>query len=317
MKRDVSPGEADMKKIDRRVFIKATAAAGAAAVLGGPALTRSARAGEKSIVASARGDDYFAAAVRAVEELGGMEKYVSRGDTVGLLVNCPFRNHGASVNPAVTLAAAEMVRRAGASEIIMIKEAGWGYWNRSPLTGRYKDLIRSFRPGGDHRRTEIKGGRVLHEAMIARGLLDCDVFINIPIFKHHRGVNYTGALKNMMGACPYSPTNKFIHSGDDGWGWYGNLEHMNQAIADLNLVRRPDLVVADGTEFITTNGPWGPGRLVKARRAAASEDPAAVDAYGIGLIGRSVSDAPMIAAAAAHGLGRADPGGITIKEVEV
>ncbi len=41
---------------------------------------------------------------------------------------------------------------------------------------------------------------------------------------------------------------------------------------DVNLVRRPDLSVFDGTELITTNGPSGPGNLIRPGKVFAAEE---------------------------------------------
>ena len=51
----------------------------------------------------------------------------------------------------------------------------------------------------------------------------------------------------MMGLFPFS-TNGLFH--------LGKMSHLSQCIADLNLVRQPDLCISDATEFLTGNGPW-------------------------------------------------------------
>jgi len=51
--------------------------------------------------------DLFVGTQKAIQELGGIEAFVRRGDRVGLLVNSPFKNIGASVHPDVTLAVIE------------------------------------------------------------------------------------------------------------------------------------------------------------------------------------------------------------------
>ena len=60
----------------------------------------------------------------------------------------------------------------------------------------------------------------------------------------------------MMGTTAYS-TNHFFHFGSGSSGYYDDVEFLSQCIADVNLVRAPDLSIFDGTEVITTNGPSG------------------------------------------------------------
>ena len=45
----------------------------------------------------------------------------------------------------------------------------------------------------------IPNGKKLTTAKVHEMVLDCDVFINVPILKHHSSTRITGALKNMMG----------------------------------------------------------------------------------------------------------------------
>ena len=61
--------------------------------------------------------------------------------------------------------------------------------------------------------------------------------------------------------------------------YYHEREYLAQCIADLNMVRKFNLYVVDATEFITTNGPSGPGNLRKLNKVVAGTDPVAVDAF--------------------------------------
>ncbi len=309
-----------MRHLNRRTFLHRALAAGAAALMGdgfgrvfaASPPPRQLSPGVQDIVAVS-GEDYFATTLTAVAQLGGIQAFVPRGASVGLLVNSPFKNFGASVNPDITLAVIQLCRQAGCSDIRYLKEPHAGYWQRSQRFAQFEDRIRQLNYlGDDHRQVEITGGRVLDRVKVVEGLEDCDVFINVAITKHHKGVQYTGLLKNMMGLCPFS-TNSYFHWGTLKLGWYADLEHLTQCIADLNLVRRPDLCIVDATEFITANGPWGPGPIKKHRSVLAGQDPVALDAYGCTLLGLSPKDVLMIPKAAAHGLGRMDPGGRHLK----
>jgi uncharacterized protein (DUF362 family) len=153
---------------------------------------------------------------------------------------------------------------------------------------------------------KIEKGRSLKEAEISRVLLECDVFINVPIAKHHSGSNFTANLKNVMGACARS-TNKFFHSSGD--------KFLSQCIADVNLIRQPNLCIVDATEFITNNGPAGPGEIKKAQKVVAGTNCVSVDAYCATLLGFKPADLLMIRYASEHGLGEIDLKKLIIKEI--
>ncbi len=312
-----------MRPLTRRSFIRQTLAAATAALLGdrwglalasGPA--RRPVATEPHDIVAATGGDYFAGTKAAVARLGGIEAFVPRGASVGLLVNSPFKNFGASVNPDITLAIVQLCRQAGCGEIRYLKDPHDNYWQQASRHAQFEDQIRELHfVGGDHVKVEITGGRVLETVKVVRALQDCDVFINLAIAKHHEGVEYTGLLKNMMGLCPFS-TNSYFHWGTLKLGWYADLEHLTQCIADLNLVRRPELCILDATAFITANGPWGPGPIKKHGAVLAGTDPVAMDAYGCTLLGLQPEEVLAIPKAAAHGLGRLSPGGPPITAID-
>jgi uncharacterized protein (DUF362 family) len=111
-----------------------------------------------------------------------------------------------------------------------------------------------------------------------------------------------------MGACPHDPTCRFFHVGSqpDSEDWYPDMAHMSQCIADLNTVRNPDLTILDAGEILLTNGPFGPGKLAQPGAVAAGTDMVAMDAYGVRYLDLEPEAVPMIARAAALGIGNPD-----------
>jgi hypothetical protein len=67
----------------------------------------------KPDLVAVKGKDPYINTLRAIQELGGIEAFVRRGDRVGVLVNSPFKNIGASVNPDVALAVIEKCLEGG------------------------------------------------------------------------------------------------------------------------------------------------------------------------------------------------------------
>lgn len=304
--------------ISRRSFIQKGAVLGAASVLGGTAFEivgNLAFAETMPDIVAVEGLDYYRSTIKAIEMLGGMGRFVSRQSKVGLLINSPWQNPGCYTKPEITLAVIRMCYDAGAREIGLIKYTEDSYWRKSKVRNSFADEIKSLRFIGDNfRKIPFPDGRSLKTAEISKGLLDCDVLINLPIAKHHDGVLYTGALKNMMGGQSRN-THRFFHFSTGGSGYYDDLEFLSQCIADLNFVRKPDLIVLDGTEMITENGPFGPGRLVRPHKVVAGSDRVAMDVYGANLQGLRGEEILPTRKAYDFGMGEIDLSRLQIREV--
>jgi uncharacterized protein (DUF362 family) len=314
-----------MNPITRRSFLKRAACLGGGALLSQAPLSGLAQtipqgsptANMKPDLVAVKGRDAYDNTLKAIEELGGIETFVRRGDRVGLLVNSPFKSMGASVNPDVVLAVMKKCLDSGASGIRYLKDPHRGYWERSPKSGEFAGVLKSLKyESGDHRRVEIPGGLALKDAKVTKDLWECDVFINISITKHHEGVLYSGALKNMMGLCPFS-TNSYFHFGTLKLGWYANIDHLSQCIADLNLIRKPDLCISDATAFITENGPYGPGKLAELETVVACANRVSLDAFCCRFLGLKAEDVPPIHKASRHGLGEMNLDRLRIKSLSV
>ncbi len=313
-----------MKKLTRRSFLKKSAAAGAVSLVGEGALRHLMdcpavlHAGQQSDIVSVKGRDFYANTVLAIEKIGGIGAFVSQGDTVGLLVNSPFKNFGASVNPDITLAVVKLCADAGAREIRYLKDPHRGYWGRTDLAARFTREMKLLKyESGDREKIAIKGGIKLKNAKVNKDLLGCDTFINVSIAKHHDGVHYSGALKNMMGLCPFSTNSYFHFGGALEFGFYGDVDHLSQCIADLNLVRQPDLCISDATAGITENGPYGPGKIVKPEKVVAATNAVSLDAYCCTLLGHQPADILTNSKAAGHRLGEMRLDKLNISEVEL
>jgi uncharacterized protein (DUF362 family) len=308
--------------IDRRKFMKQSLAISAGAALGSVSLSSILLGNSlktKTDISVVNGIDYYTNTWKALETLGGMESFIHKGNTVGLLINSPFDAFGAHTNPDIALAALKMCIDAGAKEIYSIEGASTEYWKRSGLFPTFKDEL--ARVQSDKRKSTIKieKGISLKEAEISKRLVDCDVLINLPIVKDHKGTKFSANMKNMMGACS-SSTNRFFHQGSGKGGvlryfqYYNNIEFLSQCIADVQLIRKPDLCIVDATKFITTNGPNGPGELKTAHKIIAGPNCVSVDAYCATLLGFQPEDILMIQYASGHGIGEKNLKSLIIKE---
>jgi uncharacterized protein (DUF362 family) len=165
------------------------------------------------------------------------------------------------------------------------------------------------------RAVPVPKGKALAEARLLNALFDHDVWINMPVTKDHAGNKFTGTMKNLMGL--NSPaSNRGFHK--DNWKTDpGAIQYLDQCVADLNTVVRPALCIVDATEFIITNGPFGPGELLKPKKVVAGVDRVAVDAYCASLWGLRAEDIFMIRQGHEHGLGEIRLSKVNIKEATV
>jgi len=324
-----SVAEARVKKIDRRTFVVESAKAGSAlagiSLLPGVLVPEAHAAGAPPDISVVTGEDTFQATIRAVQELGGMSRFVSKGDRVGLLANTWATKPGTFTRPEVVLAVAQLCFEAGAKQVVSLKDEDDDYWERTPLAKQHAKLITRLKPSDtDHVTTKIPGAKVLKEADVLKGALAFERLINLPIIKDHSGVRMTATLKNMMGLCPFSTNVKF-HFGtryvlgaiSELGDFYNDIAHLSQCIADLNRVRTVDLCVVDATRFVTTNGPTGPGKLRKASQIVAGTDRVGVDAFCCSYLGLSPGEIGMIRMAHAHGLGQMDPAKLVVKQAKL
>ena len=296
----------------RRVFVKA----GIAAALG-PTWSNASAAGaptESADLCAVTGADPYQATLKAVEQLGGMSRFVPKGAVVGLLINHQFRNPGAHVNPAVAAAVAAQCWEAGAKSILSLKDERFTYW---PRQGRAAEAARGLTAcSGRYVTVEVPRGQALREAEVIREFLSADVLINVSVAKDHEGTRYACVLKNAMGALTYT-TCQFFHFGHGKGGWYGDVEFLSQCVADLNLLRRPNLAVADATTILTSSGPFGPGKLAKPQTVVAGVSAVSVDAYCTRFLGLDASRVAMIVRSAALGLGETDLSKVKIREFSI
>ena len=311
--------------MDRRSFIKKSALSGTAAIIGSTFLAKpiyAAVSSKKADITVVEGQNIFDNTRKAVKMLGGMKKFVKKGDSVGILVNSAFDIKGAYVHPDITLAAIDMCFEANAKEVVCLQAIDPAYWQRSehfqkcqPLFANVRQVDSNVFPAEFNdddwmRIDQVKGAKGLKDVEVIKALMEVDKLINIFIAKHHAGTQYTGALKNSMGFCTRK-TNVFYHLGS---GERNNPDFLAQCIADINLLRQPDLILGDATEFIVTNGPSGPGDISKLDKVFAGTNLVAMDTLGAKYNDLGIDDVPTLIKAEAIGLGSTNLDEINIVE---
>ncbi|MBN2289850.1 MAG: DUF362 domain-containing protein [Candidatus Glassbacteria bacterium] len=276
------------EKFSRRQFI------GWAAALSLPSARAAYPADDGPVLAVADTPDPAGSVRSAINALGGIYRFVGPGRSVMLLPNPQGRLRGASTRPELVGEMVKLCLAAGAAgvEVCSIHEAG--RWQGTGIDDAARRAgAEVWTPGNeDWVELEVKGGRCQQRVTVVAPAVRRDVLINMPIAKHHGSTRFTGALKNLMG----------LNNGNTGW--HAGTDHLAGSIVDLASVVRPQLCLMDATEMLAENGPFGPGKVVRANKVIAAVDPVAADSYACSLLGMKAEEVSTIRQACERGLGR-------------
>ena len=281
--------------MDRRQFLKLI---GLSSLFSGMAL-RELYAADGPVVAVAEDSDYSRAAVRAVNALGGMGRFVRPGDTVVVKPNIGWDRRpeqAANTHPLVVRAVAAEALRAGAKKV-KVFDRTCNDPRRCYVNSGIEGALRGMK-GVELKHVEEErfrkvrlNGKILREWELYDEALSADVLINVPIAKHHGLTGLTLGLKNVMG----------VMGGDRG----AVHRHIDAALADINAVLKSRLTIIDATRILTAHGPAGGDlRDVKVlNKVIASTDIVAADAYATTLFGMKPDRISVTVAAWLRGLG--------------
>jgi len=236
---------------------------------------------------------------KSVEILGGISKFVKKRDIVVIKPNIGWARRpeqAANTNPEVIAEIVRLCKSAGAAKIKVFDNT----CNESKRCYHLSGIEQAAKQAGadvsyiftqKFKETKIPQGKILKFWEFYTDALNADVFINVPIVKHHSLAKVTMGLKNMMGVI--GGNRGKIHNQFD------------QKLADLNTVIKPQLIILDATRILLRNGPQG-GNLndVKATNTViAGVDPVAVDSFGATLFDKQGKDLGYLRQAYQLGLG--------------
>lgn len=269
---------------------------------------------EAAYVAVARGDDPAQLTRRAIQALGGMERFVRPGQTVLVKPNICVAYHGpefaATTNPQVVAAVVQMCREAGAASVSVMDYPFGGTPEQAYKVSQIGDAVRAA--GGQmvvmsalkFKESNIPSGKDIKRWVVYQDALKADVLIDVPIAKHHNLVRLTLASKNLMGLVE---NRSLLHS------------NLDQRLPDLITLFKPKLTIVDAYRMLMANGPTG-GNLADvklAKTVIASHDIVAADAYAATLFGLKPDSIGYIREGAARGIGTLDLQSIRIEELAV
>lgn len=239
---------------------------------------------------------------RAIEALGGMGRFISRGDLVALKPNIGWDRmpvHAANTNPQVVAEVVRLCLDAGAKQVVVTdascNEARRSFQRSGIWKLAHEAGAKVILPQAHRFRTMRLQGELLDLWPVYTPLIEADKVINVPVAKHHNLSHYTGAMKNWYGVL----------------GGRRNRLHQNihLSIADLATFMRPTLTVLDATRVLVRNGPQG-GNIADARdmhQVVAGQDEVAIDAYGAALIGVRFESVTYLRLGEERNLGRRFP----------
>jgi uncharacterized protein (DUF362 family) len=231
-----------------------------------------------------KGADYSQAAQKAINLVGGIKRYVKPGDIVVVKPNMAFNSPPelkANTDPVIVRTVVHLCFQALAAKVYVFDRTV----NNPKLTYVTSGIADAAKSAGAkvmwvndvtkklYPAVTIEGARFLEETTINRHVLESDVFINLPVAKHHSSARLSIGMKNLMGI-----------TGDRRSRWHWEL---HEAISDINLGVKSHLTIVDATNLMIRNGPTGGSKdyLRRHDTVIASSNVLSADAVATGLFG--------------------------------
>ncbi|OGG01974.1 MAG: hypothetical protein A3F83_08705 [Candidatus Glassbacteria bacterium RIFCSPLOWO2_12_FULL_58_11] len=310
--------------LNRKGFFKALGASALAAGLYGcsggadrqeaaeaaPRRKRSAIGSAGPQMAVVKGGDTAGITRRAIEELGGMGRFVSRGDKVLLKPNIGWDRvpaQAATTDPVLVATLAALCLDAGAAKVTVLDNT-INDPRRCYVRSGIKEAVEKIGAEAPYLedfsfREVAVGGALIRRWPVCREALEVDRIINVPIAKHHSLSRLSLGMKNFYGLM----------------GGRRNQLHqdVHLSIAEMTAFFAPELTVLDAVRILANNGPSG-GSLSDVRQCdtvIASVDPVAADARAAALFDIDPLEIKHLVLGQQMGLGTLDLSTLQVREV--
>ncbi len=213
-----------------------------------------------SIVKCASYDKAQYAVDAALELLGGIGRFVKKGDRVVIkpnLVSKKSPDEAATTHPQIVKAVIRAVERAGAS--VLIAESPGGPYNPAYLKSVYTGCGMVSAIEGTNaklnydtsfKEVSFKDGKTVKNIPLITPVLDADLIISLPKLKTHAMTSYTGAVKNMFGTIPGTHKAEMHFRLDDRRAFCSMLVDLYSCVN-----RVPVLSIMDGITGMEGDGP--------------------------------------------------------------
>lgn len=256
-----------------------------------------------------QGDSPSLITKQALLSLGGMKRFVSRGDVVVVKPNIGWDRTpelAACTNPEVVKTLVELCLEAGAKEVKVLDNSinpAQRAYVRSGIEASAKEAgAKVIFPNPHHLKKMLLKGEWLKEWEVYTDFVEADKLINVPIAKTHSLSRLTMGLKNWLGAVGGSRNQ--LH------------QKLDLVMVDLAAFFKPCLTVLDGYRILIRNGPQG-GRLSDVelhKTVVAGRDYVAADAAGATFFGIKPQELPYLQIANQKGLGEIHLEKLTIEK---
>lgn len=248
------------------------------------------------------GEDPYQATVKAVEAIGGIEKFVKKGDTVVVKPNIGWDRSPAqagNTNPQVVAALVDLSFKAGAKKVnvfdVTCNDPRRCYANSGiELAAKERGANVYFAEEWNTVNAHFAHASPLEGWPVLKDALECDVFINVPVLKHHGLTRLTLSIKNLMGVC--GGNRGIMHQG------------IGEKLVDLAGFINPELTVIDAHRVLLRNGPTG-GNLAdveKLNKIIVSTDQLLADIYACDLMKVDPSHVPYVRVGIERNIGISD-----------
>ena len=244
-----------------------------------------------------------AAVTKAVELLGGMERFIKPGDNILLKPNVGFSlppRVCATTHPELIAQTIKLCYKAGAKKVFMtdnpINDPKSCFELTEIASAAQKNNAEIIMPRQDYfKSVTLKGAELIANwPILYEPLKKVNKVIGIAVVKDHKTSGASMLMKN----------------------WYGLLggnrsifhQDINKIIVELATLIKPTLVILDGTQIMVSNGPTGGSEsdLKQTDTMIASCDQVAADSFGASLLGLTPDDLPYLVKAEKLGLGTTD-----------
>jgi uncharacterized protein (DUF362 family) len=300
--------------MNRRNFLKfsAVTAIGLSLPKGFSAFIPIAETSESADLAVVHGSSPSKITRAAIDAMGGIGRFISRGDVVVVKPNMAWDRlpeQAANTNPEVVATVVKLCYEAGAKKVKVFDRTvndPRRCYVQSGIADAVKPLGAHVDYVDERKFREIKiNGLALTSWPLYTEIFEADKVINIPIAKHHSLAKLTMAMKNWMGVM--GGLRRQIH------------QRLDESLVDLAMAIKPTLTILDAVRILTANGPQGgnPGDVRKLDTVIAGVDQVAVDSFGATLFGMKGSDLGYVRLGEKSGLGTMDLSKLRIRRISV
>ncbi len=238
---------------------------------------------------------------RHFELLGGLEKFIKRGDNVLLKPNfiAPrSAHHATQTHPAVIIETVKLLKDFGAKPFVADSPAWSNVENcikKLKLQEPLKKLNVPYKQLKRAKKCKI-GDNIVGVSSLA---LEADVIINLPKFKSHQQLVATFAVKNMFGTvCGKRKAIWHFRKGKEA-------EKFCHFLIDIFKYLNPALTIIDAVHVMDGGGPIR-GRSRPLGYLISGTEPIALETVCAKLINLKPDDVPIIKTAKSIGFGCSD-----------